>query len=188
MDARTRNSIDLPNLAKEPFVVRRSFITVVVFGLVLAACSADGSPAPVQPEAAIVSARGLPLGDFTISTDGQPPLSLEVEIADTPEATRAGLMGVAHLPELQGMVFLSPTGTSSTPFWMKDTLIPLDIAFWDAEGQVFDIQQMQPCAAPDASCPRYQPSGEWTGALEVNLGLLERNGVREGAHVTLERR
>ncbi|MGH2690846.1 MAG: DUF192 domain-containing protein [Actinomycetota bacterium] len=168
--------------------MRRSFITLVVFGLVLGGCSARGIPAPAQPAAAIVSARGLPLGDLTMSTEGQPPLSLEVEIADTPEATRTGLMGVAHLPELQGMVFLSPTGTSSTPFWMKDTLIPLDIAFWDTEGRVFDIQQMQPCAAPEASCPRYQPSAEWAGALEVNLGVLERNGVREGARVTLGRR
>lgn len=168
--------------------MRRSFMAVVVFGLILAGCSARGGPAPVRPAAAVVSARGLPLGDLTISTDGQPPLSLEVEIADTPEATRTGLMGVAHFPELQGMVFLSPTGTSSTPFWMKGTLIPLDIAFWDTEGRIFDIRQMQPCAAPDASCPRYQPSGEWAGALEVNMGLLERNGVRAGARTILERR
>ena len=54
------------------------------------------------------------------------------------------------------------------------------------EQQWLDIQQMQPCAAPDASCPRSQPSGEWAGALEVQLGVLERNGVRTGARMTLE--
>lgn len=170
--------------------MRRSFTAVVVFVFVLAlaGCSASPAPSSQQPGSAALSTRGLPLGDLTISSEGFPPLALEVEIADTAATARAGLMNVEQLPEFQGMAFLSLTGTSTTPFWMKSTLIPLDIAFWDTEGRIFDIQQMQPCTGPDTSCVRYTPSGEWAGALEVNLGLLERSGVREGARVTMQRR
>jgi uncharacterized membrane protein (UPF0127 family) len=119
-------------------------------------------------------------------------LHLTVEIADTPEASERGLMGVEHLPDDQGMAFLWD-GPSVVPFWMKDTLIPLDIAFWDEKGRIFDIQQMQPCRVPEGgsaetACPLYRPGGPYVGALEVNLGLLERSGVRPGATVQLARR
>lgn len=101
-------------------------------------------------------------------------------------------MDVGHLPDDQGMVFLWDD-PSTVPFWMKDTLIPLDIAFWDRKGRIFDIQQMQPCTVPEGqsaetACPLYRPSGPYVGALEVNLGLLARNGVRPGATVELVRR
>ena len=119
-------------------------------------------------------------------------LRLTVEIADTPEATARGLMDVERLPDDQGMVFLWDE-PSTVAFWMKDTLIPLDIAFWDQKGRIFDIQQMQPCAVPEGQlaeteCPLYRPSDPYVGALEVNLGLLERNGVRPGSTVELVRR
>jgi hypothetical protein len=126
------------------------------------------------------------------SNDTGPVLRLEVEIAEGPEASARGLMGVEHLSDAQGMVFLPPE-PSTVPFWMKDTLIPLDLAFWDREGRIFEIQQMQPCRVPEdqpaeSVCPRYIPSGSYSGALEVNLGLLEHSGVREGATVQLDRR
>ena len=177
--------------------------------------AAQTSPAPAADGAPsrAVSPRGLPLGDLTVipvapgtasgtasgatpanapGTGAGPALRLEVEIADTPEASARGLMGVEHLSDGQGMVFL-PAGPSTIPFWMKDTLIPLDVAFWDREGRIFNIQQMQPCKVPERQsaervCPVYAPSGSYSGALEVNLGLLERSGVHPGAAVRLDRR
>jgi uncharacterized membrane protein (UPF0127 family) len=132
------------------------------------------------------------LGELGISSAGRPLLRLAVEIADTPDASARGLMGVTHLSDEQGMAFL-PGEPSTVPFWMKDTLIPLDVAFWDRRGRIFDIQQMQPCKIPEGQlaetvCPRYQPSGPYVGALEVNLGLFQRSGVQAGATVQLERR
>jgi uncharacterized membrane protein (UPF0127 family) len=191
----------------EIFVKRWSFASVVLFAsiaLALDACSAPGAgkpgPTSVPPDtpegagsaASIISARGFPLGDLQISSEQRAILRLEVEIADTPEASARGLMNVEHLRDEQGMVFLS-SQASTVPFWMKDTLIPLDIAFWDRDGRIFDIQQMQPCTVPggelaETVCRRYPPSGPYVGALEVNLGLLERTGVTTGAVVELERR
>jgi uncharacterized membrane protein (UPF0127 family) len=57
-------------------------------------------------------------------------VELDVEIADTPEERAAGLMGREDLGALDGMAFVWPEPTSGG-FWMKDTLIPLSIAFWD---------------------------------------------------------
>jgi uncharacterized protein len=160
--------------------------------LALAACASPHYPAsPIRSRDAL-SDRGFPLGDLGIRSGGRSLLRLAVEIADTPDASARGLMGVGHLSDGQGMAFLSQE-PSTVPFWMKDTLIPLDVAFWDRTGRIFDIQQMQPCEVPEGQlaetvCPRYQPSGSYVGALEVNLGLLERRGVQAGATVRLERR
>jgi uncharacterized protein len=154
-----------------------------------ATSSTAGLPDPAEPA---LSPRGLPLGDLTVSAGSGVLLRLTVDIADTPEATARGLMDVERLSDDEGMVFLWD-GLSTVPFWMKDTRIPLDVAFWDEKGRIFDIQQMQPCKVPEgqqaeAVCPLYRPSGPYVGALEVNLGLLDRNGVRPGATVELTRR
>lgn len=185
--------------------MRRSIACVVLpaaIALALGACSGSGrekterptrSPSGARRAAGpTLSARGFPLGDLRICAGGAAILRLEVEIADTPEASAHGLMNVEHLRDEQGMVFLS-SQPSTAPFWMKDTLIPLDIAFWDPQGRIFDIHQMQPCRVGDGEpaervCPRYAPKGSYVGALEVNLGLLERSGVTTGAVVALERR
>jgi uncharacterized protein len=96
-----------------------------------------------------------------------------------------GLMHVERLGDDQGMAFVMP-GPTRRAFWMKNTLIPLDIAFWDGGGRVVDILHMEPCRVAD--CPLYQPGASYVGAVEVNLGLLERNGVKAGDLVALARR
>jgi uncharacterized protein len=189
----------------ESLVVKWPFASVVPFAitaLALGGCSGSPGEKAARPNfspsgtapapGSTLSARGFPLGDLRISSGEDTILRLEVEIADTPEASARGLMNVEHLRDEQGMVFLS-SQPSTDPFWMKDTLIPLDIAFWDPEGRIFDIQQMQPCRVGDGGpaegvCPRYLPKGPYIGALEVNFGLLERSGVTTGAVVALERR
>ena len=111
------------------------------------------------------------LAGFTraeIEVGGEPWV---VAFADTPELRAQGLMGVTDLGELDGMLFVWDSDTPSS-FWMKDTLIPLDIAFFRADGSLVDVLSMVPCEADP--CPRYGPAGGRTYryALEAPAGRL----------------
>ena len=66
-------------------------------------------------------------------------------------------------------------------FWMKNTLIPLSIAFFDRQGVILRILDMEPCRADP--CPVYYPGVVYQGALEVNQGWFRRRGLAEGARV-----
>ena len=124
----------------------------------------------------------LPTG--TLEIQGDEPLVLEVDLALTAKAQARGLMEVEEIPDDYGMVFLwSDSGKHG--FYMKDTLIPLDIAWWNAEGEIVDIQTMDPCT--EDPCKTYVPAGNPIGAVEVNAGLLESKGVEVGDRVTLTR-
>jgi uncharacterized membrane protein (UPF0127 family) len=118
-----------------------------------------------------------PPSELTIGTS-----TLQVEVAATPEARARGLMGRTELPADQGMAFVFGQPTTGR-FWMKDTLIPLSIAFWDERDRVVAILDMQPCRADP--CPTYGPERPYVGAVEVNLGYFEDHGIEVGDHVEL---
>lgn len=126
---------------------------------------------------------GLPRGTVAIGT-GRDTVQVDVEIAETYEAKIRGLMDRRSLPPEAGMVFLAADRTDSG-FWMKDTLIPLSIAFWDEDGRILTMLDMDPC--PELPCPSYPPGVEWTHALEVNQGFFVEHGVELGDPVQLER-
>lgn len=106
--------------------------------------------------------------------------TLRVEVADTPERQAQGLMFRKALGEEEGMVFLFPAPESGG-FWMKNTLIPLSIAFFNREGVILRILDMVPCRADP--CPVYYPGVVYWGALEVNQGWFARRGVAPGARL-----
>ena len=60
-------------------------------------------------------------------------------------------------------------------FWMRDTLIPLSIAFIDADGRILDLIDMQPCTTP--ICERYGPDAPYRYALEVPQGWFSDAGI-----------
>jgi uncharacterized membrane protein (UPF0127 family) len=105
-------------------------------------------------------------------------VKLKVEIAQDPESLEKGLMFRRNLPENQGMLFVFPYERILS-FWMRNTYIPLDIAFIDAEGRIIDIQYMEPL---DES-RQYVSSGPALYALEVNHGWFERHGIDLGTKV-----
>jgi uncharacterized membrane protein (UPF0127 family) len=115
------------------------------------------------------------------TADGEEEIA--VEIADTPEERARGLMGRTSLPEDSGMIFVYPEPTEGA-YWMKNTLIPLSIAFYDSNGEILRILDMEPCRREP--CPLYDPGVLYLGALEVNRGAFERLGVREGDRVELK--
>jgi uncharacterized membrane protein (UPF0127 family) len=109
-------------------------------------------------------------------------VSLDVQVADTPDERQTGLMGRESLSPYDGMAFLWEDPVVSS-FWMKDTLIPLSIAFWDDAGQIISILDMDPCT--EDPCPSYGPGEPFVGAVEVDRGTLEERGVAVGDHVEL---
>lgn len=102
---------------------------------------------------------------------------LYIELADTPLKRERGLMNRKHLPKNQGMLFKFHHPTFAS-FWMKNTYIPLDIAFLDDQGRVLQIEPMSPLNTKaiysNYSC-RY--------ALEVNKGWFTENGIAVGSIV-----
>jgi uncharacterized membrane protein (UPF0127 family) len=110
--------------------------------------------------------------------------TLAVAVADDPQERRTGLMDIEELPADQGMAFVWPEPVDST-FWMKDTLVPLSVAFVDASGHVIDVVDMQPCQAD--TCPSYGVDEPFVLAVEANLGWFDDHGVGAGDRAELRR-
>ena len=125
-----------------------------------------------------------PDGPSVVIETGERTVRIAVEIADTQEERERGLMGRKTLGDDAGMLFTYENETSGG-YWMKDTLIPLSIAFFGERGEILRILEMEPCRRDP--CPTYDPGVWYYGALEVNAGAFERWGVREGDVIRVER-
>ncbi|GBD29804.1 hypothetical protein HRbin32_00896 [bacterium HR32] len=126
------------------------------------------------------AAAGLPRGVVTL-VDGDRRVTLTVEVADTVETRARGLMYRTHLPEYAGMLFVFEA-PARLAFWMKNTRIPLSIAFVDPRWRIVDIQDMDP-PPPEGDVPVYLSRQEAQYALEVNQGFFRRHGIGVGAQV-----
>lgn len=104
--------------------------------------------------------------------------SLVVEIANTRESRAKGLMKRDSMPEDRGMIFVYPEA-DVRGFWMKDTRIPLSIAYVDAKGVIKRIADMKPYVTDRVSS--LYPAQY---AVEVNKGWFQRHGVEVGDVVT----
>ena len=100
-----------------------------------------------------------------------------VELAATPEEREGGLMFRQKLGEDHGMLFVFPESAPQR-FWMKNTLLPLSIAFIDDGGVVINIEDMQPLTV-DA----HASLGPARVALEMNQGWFRRHAVAPGARI-----
>jgi uncharacterized membrane protein (UPF0127 family) len=117
--------------------------------------------------AAACTAGGKGLPGFATVEVGVGGETWAVALAED-EAERArGLMGVADLGGLRGMLFVFPADGRAA-FWMKDTVLALDVGFFAADGSLVDVLEMVPCAADP--CPVYRPAGSYRYALEVPAG------------------
>ena len=173
----------------------RTFAALVVLAVLLGAAACGGEES--SPPTTTVSGEGSEAATteptttepeasgpvVLIETAGGDEVVVAVEVADSAEERQVGLMGRESLPEDAGMIFLFDEDTSGG-FWMKDTLIPLSIAFADADGTIVSILDMEPCAADP--CEIYDPGVPYRSALEVNRGAFSRWGVEEGDRLTLE--
>jgi uncharacterized membrane protein (UPF0127 family) len=99
---------------------------------------------------------------------------IEAELAATPESRQIGMMQRTIMPPQRGMLFVF-TEVNKHCMWMRNTLLPLSVAFLDEKGRIINVEDMQPgtennhCAARPA---RY--------ALEMNLGWFKSRGLGQG--------
>ena len=139
--------------------------------------TAAASSSPAGPQSSATPQTGLEVTTITFTNEDGDSIDLTVEIADTPEARSTGLMHRESLGEDRGMLFLWPEETT-TGFWMRNTLIPLSIAFISREGVVIDIQDMEPL---DETL-HYAPL-PYLYAVELNRGWYEEKGIGVGDEV-----
>jgi uncharacterized membrane protein (UPF0127 family) len=104
-------------------------------------------------------------------------------LAETSKQHERGLMGRTDLAGYDGMLFRFSADTS-TGFYMKDTLIPLSIAWFDAEGFFVSATDMEPCP-DDVGCPTFGAAAPYRYALEVAKGGLPALGIGPGAQLVV---
>jgi uncharacterized membrane protein (UPF0127 family) len=177
--------------------VRRTTLLLVWLLLVSAACGRDGEPAVASATPAATptaspfavptfdpSASLPPLGRGVVSFEGA---RAEVEVADDYYERRRGLMFREELAPDAGMLFVFQA-RSQGGFWMKNTLIPLQIAYMEAVGgdrvEIVDIVDMTPCRADP--CRLYKPAAPYDTALEMNAGWFDDHGLEVGAEGTVD--
>lgn len=131
--------------------------------------TAAAEPAPTQPADSVADCSAAYV-EFALTSRPR----VWVDIADDAETRRVGLMHREWLAEDAGMLFIFERPVRAA-FWMKDTLIPLSIAFIDEEGTVLDIQDMQPL-----SLETHAPAQDYLYALETNAGWFAQHGVEPG--------
>jgi uncharacterized membrane protein (UPF0127 family) len=165
----------------------RSIAFLLAAGLVFGACSEPSTtsqPSPSQSPTVEALPSDAPTFDparILIDTD-KGSVIVDAEVAASQEQWAYGLMNRTSLPEDAGMVFLF-FQLVNAEFYMKDTLIPLSIAFFDDDGKILDIQDMDPC--DEEPCERFSPGEPYSGALEVNQGAFGRWGVKVGDRITV---
>lgn len=167
---------------------------VLVITLLLSLTIACSTNAAGPPRGAVrtddsppASSRPTPpeFGHGTAILDnGRESVLIDVDVADRPEQRAYGLMHRESLPPDYGMMFFFFEDVQ-TPFYMKNTLVPLSIAFFDASGAIVDILDMEPCRADP--CPLYTPDRPYRGALEVARGSFERWNIRVGDSIRVAR-
>lgn len=104
--------------------------------------------------------------------------AVTVEVASDDATREEGLMYRDHLADDRGMIFLFPQ-PGEYPFWMKNTLIPLDMIWMDGEHRIVHIaSNVQPCRADP--CPNYPPNAKASSVLELAAGVAAKHHLADG--------
>lgn len=135
----------------------RYFLSLIVLSLVFSGCGAT-----------TLTLR---------SPDGQTSVEVRAEIADTQKEREKGLMDRTHLGENEGMLFAFAEPQIMS-FWMKNTLIPLDIFFFDEHGEFVSYTAMEPCTKDP--CAVYKSAALSVYALEMPKGFREAHKIGVG--------
>ena len=116
---------------------------------------------------------------------GQSVATVSVEVADNKTERRRGLMFRESLCENCGMLFVYENADERA-FWMKNTLIPLDIIFISEDEKVLNVETAYPEPnKSDSDLTRYRSDDEANYVLEVNAGFAEEKGIEKGTEVRL---
>lgn len=168
--------------------LRLKGVAVSVLGalaLLIAACGGDdggagegtGTPGPSGSPQPTVSP--LPTVEISFETGEAAAIPLTVEVADDPRERSVGLMFRESMPDDHGMLFVFP-GDVTDGFWMRNTLIPLSIAFVEDGGVIVWIDDMEPLTDTP-----HTPPMPYRYAIEVNQGWFTENMINVGDRVDL---
>ncbi|MBL8021445.1 MAG: DUF192 domain-containing protein [Leptospirales bacterium] len=141
---------------------RTRFVRLVSLFLLIAACDSLRTQH--------LKRQNIRVGEFTISA----------EIAASPSERERGLMYRTSLGDDEGMLFVFPEATMQA-FWMKNTLIPLDVAYFDDQGYLIEVVTMQ----PDGGARTYPSSEPTLYALEMKAGWFAKRAIRKYTRLTL---
>ena len=160
---------------------------VVVGGLAFVLKSANGPANPSLKPAAGQSLTRTHFGDFPeigFRIEGTAAQAAAIRcalLADTQARQELGLMNRTDIGGYDGMLFQFPADTTVS-FYMKDTPLPLSIAFFDASGQFISTTDMPPCV-DRPSCPLFNSPRPYRYALEVPQGALPRLAIGTGTRL-----
>jgi uncharacterized protein len=143
----------------------------LVLLLALACAQRNGAPAPATTTTAAAAASEARI----ILPDKS---AVVVEVASDEATREQGLMYRDHLADDRGMIFLFPQA-GEYPFWMKNTLIPLDMIWIDADHRIVHIaHDVPPCKADP--CPNYPPNAKASSVLELAAGVAAKHHLANG--------
>jgi len=182
-------------------VNKRSLVVLAVLLVALSGCLGGGEPTdganttPDAPENG-GDADGIGVDAPEPYTDARVEFSvgggrrgeLGVEIAETPAERRRGLSGRDSLPDGTGMLFVY-NSAGERAFWMRNTLVPLDMIFVDAEMRVLNVEHAptEPLDTPNDELTRYRSDGPAQYVVETDRGYANRTGVSPGDRLVIER-
>jgi uncharacterized protein len=147
-------------------LARRAPALILAVGSILCA-------AGCQPKGVDTTPFGLKTVELKILN-----ANLKAEVADTPQASENGLMFRDSLPEDRGMLFVFEQPKTAS-FWMRNTKIPLSIAYIDSRGKILEIRSLKPLDETAV----LSASDRVAFALEVNQGWFGRHGISPGAQI-----
>lgn len=124
------------------------------------------------------------LNEILIS-NGERLIKLNVEIADDNQERQKGLMFREKLNENSGMLFVFDE-EGNQPFWMKNTMIPLDMIFIDKNFKIIDIKNVFPCDVEP--CTLYKSPMPALYVLEVDSNFTVRNNIKVGDKIIFKQK
>lgn len=152
----------------------RTFFLGLVAALVFG-CAKPQTTSTTPASSAYPAPQSAATGPHIVLPDHS---AVSVEIASDPETRTQGLMFRDHLPESVGMIFLFPQA-GDYPFWMKNTLIPLDMIWIDEGHRIVHIaHDVPPCKADP--CPDYPPNAKASAVLELAAGVAAKHHLKDG--------
>jgi uncharacterized protein len=148
--------------------------SLLILALLAAACTRPAAPPPAPPATSAGSPR-------IVFPDG---FAVTVEVVANDETRAQGLMFRDHLADDRGMIFFFPE-SGEYPFWMKNTLIPLDMIWIDEAHRIAHVKHnVQPCKADP--CPSHPPNARAKYVLEVAAGVAAKHGLKAGDALRFE--
>lgn len=144
--------------------------------------TAPAATSPSHAKKAPKEPAKLPVAHVSFRSETGQPIRVVAEVAETPDSRRIGLMHRKTLPENGGMLFIFPK-TAIQAFWMKNTLIPLDMIFLNEGYEIVGIVHE---ATPHSLQPR-SVGKPCRYVLEVNGGWSKKRGIKVGDRVEVTR-